>query len=63
MTTPSIGEIAARYFREGHDKTQRFGQFFINYYMPSDTVWPELFYEEDDTAAVEAVIQYLQDNQ
>ena len=47
-----VAEAAVEYFRSGADKTQRFGQFYINNYMPSDTVWPELFYEEDSQKAL-----------
>jgi len=57
-----IGEAAVEYYRSGADKTQRFGQFYINYYMPSDTVWPELFYEKDSKRAVELILGMSDEN-
>lgn len=51
-----IGEAAVEYYRTGVDKSQRFGQFYINRYMPSSTVWPELFYEEDSEKAVRMIL-------
>lgn len=47
-----IGVAAVEYYNSGADKTQRFGQFYINTYMPADTNWPELYYEEDSAKAV-----------
>lgn len=46
---------AVEYVRSNAQKTQRFGQFFINYYMPGDTVWPEVFYEPDVFRAMEII--------
>lgn len=47
-----IAVAQEEYYRSGADKTQRFGQFYINNYMPASTVWPELFYEEDTEKAL-----------
>lgn len=50
-----FGEAAVRYVRHGIQDTQRFGQYFINEYMPSGSVWPELFHELDTFAAMELI--------
>lgn len=51
-----IAEAVVEYYRSGADKTQRFGQFYINRYMPASTVWPELFYEEDNEKALNIML-------
>ena len=54
-----LAEAAVKYVRQGVQKTRRFGQYFINYYMPSETVWSELFYETDTFRAMELIaMQY-----
>lgn len=56
-----IGEIALEYYRSGHDKTQRFGQYFVNYYVKNIHLpWPELFYETDNAKALEIAILYCE---
>ena len=57
-----IGEAAVEYYRSGADKTQRFGQFYINRYMPATTVWPELFYEEDSAKALKMILGMSDEN-
>ena len=51
-----IADAAVQYYRTGAHQTQRFGQFYINNYMPAGTVWPELFYEEDNAKALELIL-------
>ena len=51
-----IAEAAVQYYRTGANKTQRFGQFYIINYMPADTEWPELFYEEDSAKALKLIL-------
>jgi hypothetical protein len=55
---PNIGDIALRYYRDGYDKTLRFGQFFMNVYLP-DTAWQELYYETDNATAIKMIAEYL----
>jgi hypothetical protein len=55
---PDIGNIAVRYYHEGHDKTLRFGQFFLNQYLP-DVTWDELYYEADNAKALLMILKYL----
>ena len=55
---PDIGTIAVRYYREGRNKTLRFGQFFLNQYLP-DVAWPELYYETDSAKALLMIVKYL----
>ena len=55
---PTIGEIVVRYYREGYDRTLRFGQFFLNQYLP-DKAWPELYYETDNAEALRIICEYL----
>jgi hypothetical protein len=50
-----FNEAMVQYVRRNLQNTQRFGQFFINQYMPSNTVWPELFYEPDVFTAMELI--------
>jgi hypothetical protein len=57
-----VPESAVEYFRSGAHKSQRFGQFYINRYMPSDTVWPELFYEKDTKKALELILGIPDEN-
>lgn len=57
-----VPESAVKYFRSDAHKTQRFGQFYINTYMPSDTVWPELFYEEDNDKALKMILELSDEN-
>lgn len=53
-----IGEIALAYYRSGADKTLRFGQFYINKYKPDGTAWPELFYETDNSKAMDMIMDH-----
>lgn len=57
-----VPESAVKYFRSGAHKTQRFGQFYINNYMPSGTDWPELFYEEDNDKALYMILGISDEN-
>lgn len=57
----NLGEAALNYYRKGYDKTQRFGQYFINHYVPSEHLpWPELFYETDNAKALLVILDYLE---
>lgn len=49
----NVAEAAVEYFKT--DRTERFGQWYINNYMPKDTVWPELFYEWYNVKAMEMI--------
>lgn len=52
-----MGDAAVAYFDEAADlKGIRFGQYFVNNYMPKDTVWPELFYETDTRTAIQMIL-------
>lgn len=56
---PSFHDVVLDYYKSGASKTQRFGQFFINYYLGDDNVpWPELFYEADIVKAMTIVAHY-----
>jgi hypothetical protein len=55
---PDIGNIAIRYYREGHAQTLRFGQFFLNQYLPN-VAWDELYYETDNAKALLMIVKYL----
>lgn len=61
MTNTTL-KIWEEYFRSGAHKSQRFGQFYINRYMPSDTVWPELFYEKDSEKALYMILGISDEN-
>lgn len=54
-----IGEIATRYFFSRANEKQRFGQFFVEWYLPPDAKWSELFYEEDNAKAFYMVMEFL----
>ena len=57
----NVGEVAVTYYRDGHDKQQRFGQYFINHYVPVEHLpWPELFYEEDNGKCITMISEYLE---
>jgi hypothetical protein len=55
-----VAMVVSKYYSLGANKTQRLGQFFINHYLPANTVWPELFYEEDITKASMMMLNYLE---
>lgn len=51
-----LGEAAVKYYNTGADKTQRFGQFFCNQYLPEGETWSELFYETDNFKAIQMIL-------
>lgn len=55
----AIPDALLEYYQTDKYKTQRFGQFYINQYMPSNTVWPELFYERDIFKAQQMIINRI----
>ncbi len=60
VTLNDIGTIALRYYREKYDRSQRFGQYFVNHYVPLERLpWPELFYETDNAKALDMILDYL----
>lgn len=56
----TLADAAMKYYSTGADKTQRFGQFFVNTYMPPDTIWPELFYEENNLKVVTMIVDHIE---
>jgi hypothetical protein len=54
-------KILKRYYSQGHDKTERLGQFFLNRYLP-DTQWPKLYYNEDTVEAAHIIDRWLFNN-
>lgn len=56
----TLADAAMKYYSTGADKTQRFGQFFVNTYMPPDTIWPELFYEENNLKVITMIVNHIE---
>lgn len=58
----AVGEAALQYYRHQAKtrKPLRFGQFYINEYMPADTKWPELFYETDNAKAILMIAEQIE---
>lgn len=55
--TEALAKALVEYYKTGAHKTQRFGQYFINYYLPAEySPWPELFYERDNDKAMQVLI-------
>lgn len=54
--------LVVQYFRHQAKtrKPLRFGQFYINEYMPADTKWPELFYETDNAKAILMIAEQIE---
>lgn len=50
-----------KYKQDPESKHLRYGQWFINNYIPACT-WPELFYCEDDKKADAMISQWLNDH-
>lgn len=50
------------YTQDPNAKHQRYGQWFINKYLPKAT-WPELFYCEDVKKCDEMISLWLSDHQ
>lgn len=59
MNCPSIAKFVKQY--QYSSEVMRMGQFFVHKYI--EGVWPELFYEPNDTIAIRMITQYLIDNQ
>ena len=57
ITYEMISESLMQWSRS--DSKLRYGQYFINHYMPSDTVWPELFYEVNHHMCITMLLQRL----
>jgi len=60
-TETLLDSILKDYYRSYYNETQRLGQFYVNYYC-TGVVWPELFYEQSLTKAVNVISQYLRDS-
>lgn len=64
MKTPKVedvGPAVVSYYRDGYSKTQRFGQFFVNNYVPEQFLpWPELFYQTDDEKALRTILDFVE---
>ncbi len=58
MTTLSY----TKYKQDPNSKGQRYGQWFINRYIPL-VIWPELFYCEDVKKCDEMISKWLFDHQ
>ena len=55
----TIEKLLQNYYAGGHNKHERFGQYFVNRYISQP--WPELFHERDVVKAVRVVEQWLID--
>lgn len=56
--TKRLSDALIQYYKNDAEKHQRFGQYFVNYFLPREyTPWPELFYEKDTRKAVDLLIE------
>lgn len=54
-----IGKLHNEYYNHEGVKHLRFGQWFVNTYV--EGVWPELFYEKDQSRAFEMIMEKAND--
>jgi len=48
-----LSKAAVEYYRTKAHKSLRFGQYFVNHYLPDEYLpWPALFYETDSAVAL-----------
>lgn len=61
-TNTPVAQALLEYYRSGRNTILRFGQYYVNWHMPSDTQWPELFYETDTAKAIQMIVDREQEN-